>query len=568
MGRLWILVMVWGTTFVILITPLHLPLIVEGRGSAMSLCTTGIEKDHLRGREEKINVSEYALVDVCFRIKLQNHDYPTFFDPFGGMHEVYEEDGVAALGYGYFRGRKNITDDLKGMILYSTKGVEGIYGDVDTNIIFVRDLSLSYNVPAYYVYYNSSKKDIEIVFAFNLTIDFMSNGSIMVNKTHVVGVGETYQYSYVYFRDNITYIVGNMTVIVKNLGFCDKNKITRWDYYSSENPYFFRDLRIANYTLTEDNRTVNFSMVLDNFGIASFGFYVDFYIDEEVWHRRWVRWVPTHGNITMNVTFKNLSYGYHNLKCIIDAEDVVPEMSETNNTLEMTFRVNRPPYVDIEVNSSEPYINETVVFYGHKCYDLDGEIISYFWDFGDGAWSEGQNASHRYSERGMYNVTLKVMDNDGMINMTNISIHVVNRPPQINILNNKSIIAYVNETLNFSAFGTYDADNDTLDITWDFGDGNVSHGMNVSHTYRKNGTYIVRLIVSDGNTTVGATITVEINEYEHSEASADEDTKQRHEYNNWFGNNLWYILLTSFVIIAGIILSLIIYHRRKFKDLI
>ena len=238
-------------------------------------------------------------------------------------------------------------------------------------------------------------------------------------------------------------------------------------------------------------------MVLDNFGIASFGFYVDFYIDEKLWHRRWVRWIPTHGSITMNVTFKNLSYGYHNLKCIIDAEDVVPEMRETNNTFKMIFRVNRPPYVGIEVNSSETYMNETVVFYGYRCYDPDGEIISYFWDFGDGTLAEGQNASHRYSERGIYNVTLRVMDNDGVVNMTSIFIYVVNRPPVVNLLNNKSITAYVNDTLNFSAFGTYDLDNDTLNFIWDFGDGNTSTEQNPEHTYASEGPFIVTLEVMD-----------------------------------------------------------------------
>ena len=48
-----------------------------------------------------------------------------------------------------------------------------------------------------------------------------------------------------------------------------------------------------------------------------------------------------------------------------------------------------------------------------------------------------------------------------------------------------------------SAAGSTDPDGDALTYAWTFGDGGVASGAAVSHTYAQNGSYTVRLIVSD-----------------------------------------------------------------------
>ncbi len=45
--------------------------------------------------------------------------------------------------------------------------------------------------------------------------------------------------------------------------------------------------------------------------------------------------------------------------------------------------------------------------------DVDGTIVSHFWEFGDGATSTEQNPSHTYAEEGFYSATLTVTDDDG-----------------------------------------------------------------------------------------------------------------------------------------------------------
>jgi len=44
---------------------------------------------------------------------------------------------------------------------------------------------------------------------------------------------------------------------------------------------------------------------------------------------------------------------------------------------------------------------------------LDGTIVNYFWDFGDGANATGVTVEHAYVDNGAYTVTLTVTDDDG-----------------------------------------------------------------------------------------------------------------------------------------------------------
>jgi cytochrome c len=52
-------------------------------------------------------------------------------------------------------------------------------------------------------------------------------------------------------------------------------------------------------------------------------------------------------------------------------------------------------------------------------------------------------------------------------------------------------------TVNFDASGSFDADGDDLHIVWDFGDGETSSGISVSHTYPEPGTYVASVTVTD-----------------------------------------------------------------------
>jgi len=58
-------------------------------------------------------------------------------------------------------------------------------------------------------------------------------------------------------------------------------------------------------------------------------------------------------------------------------------------------------------------VNEVITFDGSASYDLDGNIESYFWNFGDGETASGATVTHSYSKADTYTVTLTVTDDDG-----------------------------------------------------------------------------------------------------------------------------------------------------------
>jgi hypothetical protein len=59
-------------------------------------------------------------------------------------------------------------------------------------------------------------------------------------------------------------------------------------------------------------------------------------------------------------------------------------------------------------------VGTTINFDASASYDPDGTIVSYEWDFGDGATATGAIASHAYAANGIYTVTLTVTDDDGL----------------------------------------------------------------------------------------------------------------------------------------------------------
>jgi len=75
-------------------------------------------------------------------------------------------------------------------------------------------------------------------------------------------------------------------------------------------------------------------------------------------------------------------------------------------------RVNTPPVADAGPNLV-CCIDEEAGFDGSGSYDLDRDILTYRWDFGDGTIAQGAKTSHTYAEVGKYTVVLEVEDNSG-----------------------------------------------------------------------------------------------------------------------------------------------------------
>jgi len=160
---------------------------------------------------------------------------------------------------------------------------------------------------------------------------------------------------------------------------------------------------------------------------------------------------------------------------------------------------NEPPVVD----SGGPYygkINETITFDASGCYDPDGTIDFYRWNFGDGTSEILEKVTeHKYLSAMKYEVTLTVIDDDGSavseVTYAYISQDTSNSPPTANI--DVKEHGYVGEKIQFTGSGSSDPDGDQLDYSWSFGDGQTSTDENPIHVYNKKGEYVVKLTVTD-----------------------------------------------------------------------
>jgi len=86
-----------------------------------------------------------------------------------------------------------------------------------------------------------------------------------------------------------------------------------------------------------------------------------------------------------------------------------------------------PPKAVIEYSPSEPQLRQDITFDGSKSNDYDGEIVSYYWDFGEGYGSDKEVISHSFAIGDTHTVKLKVTDNDGAKGTSSVTVPVFNR---------------------------------------------------------------------------------------------------------------------------------------------
>jgi PKD repeat protein len=84
--------------------------------------------------------------------------------------------------------------------------------------------------------------------------------------------------------------------------------------------------------------------------------------------------------------------------------------------------VNNPPTASFIADPTSGVAPLTVEFDASGSNDTDGSIVSYAWNFGDGAYDTGSTLSHTYTASGTYTVMLTVTDDDGD---TGSTTHVV-----------------------------------------------------------------------------------------------------------------------------------------------
>jgi len=138
---------------------------------------------------------------------------------------------------------------------------------------------------------------------------------------------------------------------------------------------------------------------------------------------------------------------------------------------------------------------------------IDGSIVSYFWDFGDGTNATGVVVTHSYDENDNYTVTLIVTDDDGANSSATATKTILNRAPVASFTESAETV-YTGESITFNASSSYDPDGSIVSYYWDFGDGTNATGVVVEHAYSDDGNYTVTLIVTDDDSAISTSSAV------------------------------------------------------------
>ncbi len=171
-----------------------------------------------------------------------------------------------------------------------------------------------------------------------------------------------------------------------------------------------------------------------------------------------------------------------------DSEGIVIMVTEVNS--------NTAPTAVISATPESGMAPLEVRFTGDQSFD-DTAIASYNWNFDNGGTSNMANPIHIFSEPGSYEVTLAVIDDEGLQDIENVTIQVnaPNLPPNAVI----TATPLEGDSPLLVAFTGSASSDDSIISTyfWDFGDGDTATLDDPVHTYNNPGSYTAILTVTD-----------------------------------------------------------------------
>ena len=136
----------------------------------------------------------------------------------------------------------------------------------------------------------------------------------------------------------------------------------------------------------------------------------------------WSDFVDSNTSVSMCYNWSSIST--YQVKVIAqDSQGLNSSWSIPLNVSVSQEELEIPPVIDINL-SGNISINDTIIFDASGSYDLDGFIVSYEWDFGDGTTGTGISTSHKYNKSGEYTVSLTVTDNLGVTYSKSMSVTI------------------------------------------------------------------------------------------------------------------------------------------------
>ncbi len=183
-----------------------------------------------------------------------------------------------------------------------------------------------------------------------------------------------------------------------------------------------------------------------------------------------------------------------------------------SDRIRVTVR-NRPPSLGTVTPSPRFATDEDEVALTTAAVDPDGAIVRWEWAFGDGTTSSEAAPRHRFSDDGLFLVSVVVVDNDGSRSEpVSFAIGIANAAPKATWDDART--EGCPRGVIFDASASYDPSptGAIVHVAWDFGDGTTCPGVEGAcgedrlrpiHCYALPGSYIVTLILLDEEGAIG-----------------------------------------------------------------
>ncbi len=146
----------------------------------------------------------------------------------------------------------------------------------------------------------------------------------------------------------------------------------------------------------------------------------------------------------------------------------------------------------------------TVGFDSTGSTDPDGAVLTFAWDFGDGATSTLPDPVHTYTVPGEYVATLTVTDGEGAqgTNSVPLDVSAPNAPP-VAVATATPTRGQAPLSVTLLGEQSYDPDGALGNFEWTFSDGGIYYGSTAYHTFSKPGKHTATLKVYDSRGGVG-----------------------------------------------------------------
>ena len=238
--------------------------------------------------------------------------------------------------------------------------------------------------------------------------------------------------------------------------------------------------------------------------------------------------------VYVNISHSFGTIGLHRIDIFVSDALIPYQIFPHNmtNTIFATVTVNTAPSVlaTINVDPNNPVVNTTIgyrlVNFSLDASDLDGDVLTFTWDFGDGTapvvnTSAGGTGtftarqSRNYTDEGIFNVTVNVTDGrpgHEVLRYRIVTVNSTNLPPNLLVFRPLTLSGgnweLPNATIDFELI-IQDTEHDSIEVTINWGDGSeIVHlilsdysGNNVTcmlnHSYSSRGNFTITVNFTD-----------------------------------------------------------------------